>query len=176
MFVRENDGGWDISAYIAAARGPCSDYDAMLCLGESVYFHRAGWLKRLVEAWNKWGPGMYGPFSSNAIRSHLNTTAFFCAPKLLASYAAPVVDRKSRYEFEHGQGALWRRASTLGLSVRLVTWDSEWEPRAWRMQKDILWRGDQSSCLMWCNHSDNYAKADTRTKAFWQRYADAPFK
>ena len=176
MLLRENDPGWDISGYIDAARVPCSGYDAVLFLGESNYFHRAGWFKRLVDAWNKWGPGMYGPYSSNAIRSHLNTTAFFCSPGLVASYNAKVCDRKSRYEFEHGPSALWRKAEAQTLSVRLVTWDNEWEPRAWRMPRDILWRGNQSNCLMWCNHSDNYANADSRTKSFWQRYADAPFK
>ena len=176
FFPRENDPGHDISAYQSASRGPCADYDAVLCLGESVYFHREGWLKRLVQAWERYGPGMYGPFSSNAVRAHLNTTAFLCTPSLLKNYSQRVHDRLSRYEFEHGIKPLWRRASEQGMPVRLVTWDGEWEPHRWRMPRNILWRGDQSNLLLWCNHSDGYANADAKIKAEWARRCDAPFR
>lgn len=176
MFPRENDGGFDISAYVAAARGPCSQYDAMLCLGESNYFHRQGWLLRLVQAWNRYGPGMYGPYSSNAVRAHLNTTAFFCAPETIKNYPKKVATRQDRYEYEHGEWALWRRVAALGMPVRLVTWDGEWEPVRWRMPRNILWRGDQSNLLMHCNHSDGYENANDKTKAVWSSRADRPFR
>lgn len=175
-FLRSNDAGWDISGYIDLARGPCFNHDAMLCLGESCHFHREGWLRRFAEAWQKYGVGMYGPFASNTIRGHLNTTAFFCAPKLLREYPVKIQTRKDRYEFEHGQRALWRRISARGMPVRMVTWDGEWEPRAWRLPPNILWRGDQSNCLLWCNHSERFAESDTRTKLNWLRTCDQPFK
>lgn len=176
MFIRENDGGWDCSAYIDASRRFVANYEAMLCLGESVYFHREGWLKRMMEAWQRYGPGMYSPFSSNAIRGHLNTTAFMCPPTLLRCYPKRVFDRASRYEMEHGEQSLWRRAASQGMPVRLVTWDGEWEPRLWRTPNNILWRGDQTNCLMWCNHSDGYANADDQTKANWEKRYNAPFR
>jgi hypothetical protein len=176
FFPRENDGGWDISAFQDAARGPCKDYDAMLCLGESNYFHREGWLRRLVEAWNDHGEGMYGPFSSNAVRSHMNTTAFFTSPTFLISYPRRAVDRASRFEFEHGQNSLWRRLNNMGYPCRIVTWDGTWEPRMWRTPKNILWRGDQSNLLMWCSHSDNWHHETNGRKAMWSRLADTPFK
>ena len=176
MFPRENDGGWDVSAYISAARGPCSGYDAMLCLGESNYFHKAGWLKRLVAAWERYGRGMYGPYSSNAVRGHLNTTAFFCPPLVLAQYPERVFDRPSRMEFEHGERALWRRVAQRGMPVRMVTWDGEWDSRRWRMPDNIIWRGDQTNCLMWCNHCDGYSNLDPEHKAQWQRHWDQPFR
>lgn len=176
FFPRENDGGWDVSAYLSAARGPCADYDAMLCLGESNYFHRQGWLDRLAQAWSRHGPGMYGPFSSNVVMAHLNTTAFFTAPLFLRQYIKRVVTRADRYEFEHQQGALWRRVSAKGYPVRLVTWDGEWEPRFWRSPRNILWKGDQSNCLMWCNHSDGYTAANPHTRANWERQTNAAFK
>lgn len=175
MFVRSNDG-WDVQGYVEAARSPCAKYDAMLCLGESNYFHRAGWLARLVQAWEKHGPGMYGPYSSNAVRAHLNTTAFFTSPAILCQYPRRVSNRQDRYEFEHGEWALWRRVAQRGMPVRLVTWDGEWEPERWRSPRNILWRGDQSNCLMWCNHADGYANAGPRTKAQWSARSDAPFR
>lgn len=175
MFVRSNDG-WDIGGQIEAARGPCADYDAVLWAGESIYFHRAGWLARLVQAWERHGPGMYGPYSSNAVRAHLNTTAYFCSPTLLKQYPSRVSSRKDRYEYEHGMNSLWRRTATRGMPVRLVTWDGEWEPRLWRMPPNILWRGDQSNCLMFCNHSDGYHNAPANIRAQWARASDSPYR
>ncbi len=67
-FYSRNNSGWDIGAYIEAAVGPAQYADMLVCLGESVYFHRAGWLKRLVEAWEAYGEGMYGVYASNAVR------------------------------------------------------------------------------------------------------------
>ena len=176
MFFRENDAGQDITGYQDAARGPCSEYDAALFCGESVYFHRAGWLGRLVEAYEKHGPGLYGPFSSNSVRAHLNTTAFFCPPLLVRQYPVRPQSRADRMAFEHSENSLWRRVSARGLAVRLVTWDGEYQPRMWRFPKDILWRGDQSNCLMFCNHSDGFANADWARKTSWARATDAPFR
>lgn len=176
MFPRENDPGWDISAYLDAARGPCADYDMMLCCGESIYFHRKGWLTRFREVWEKFGPGMYGSLSSNLVRSHLNTTGFCCHPLILDLWKERVVDRASRYAFEHGQNAFWRRVQKRGMPVKLVTWDGVYDPRSWRCPPNIMWRGNQTNCLMWCQHTDRYVAMDSKTKEHWARNADRPFK
>jgi len=172
MFPRSNED-MDLGGYVAAARGPAKDYDMLVCLGESVHFHREGWLKRLAEAWTKTGPGMYGPFASNLVRPHMNTTAFCTSPLLLQRCQISTHDR---YGWEHGQNSFWRWVSGHGMPVRLVTWDGEWEPRLWRMPQNILWRGTQENCLMWCNHVERYRDATPALKATWSRGADAPFK
>lgn len=176
FFPRENDGGWDISAYLAAARGPCANDDMMVCLGESVYFHRAGWLKRMVDAWAEHGPGMYGFFASHVIRAHLNTSAFCITPKALRAYPHPVRNKGERYEYEHGPGAFWRSCMINGMPVRFVTWDGIWLPTQWRAPNNILSRGDQSNLLCWCNHTENYFNADAATKNLWARLSDTPFR
>jgi hypothetical protein len=176
MFPRVNDEGKDITGYQDAARGPCKDYDAMLCLGESIYFTREGWLKRLVEAWQKVGPGFYGPFGNNNVRPHLQTTAFFCPPVLLSRYPNRPHDRPSRMAWEHGENSMWRWVASYGMPVRCVTWDGEWEPRMWRVPKNILWRGDQSNLLMMNNHAQGWENAPLETKQVWSRNADSPFR
>ena len=176
FFPRINDGGLDLTGYMDAVRGPCANYDAILCLGESIHFHRAGWLRRLVEAWEHWGPGMYGPFGSNNSRSHLQTSAFMVSPAMLRSYPVRPLNRPQRFEFEHGERALWRRLARQGLPVRCVTFDGEWEPRMWRMPRNCLWRGDQSNVLMWNNHSDAWERASPLTKHQWSVKADSPYK
>lgn len=176
FYPRVNDAGRDVSAYIELARGACSKFDMMVCMGESVYFWREGWLEPLVKAWKKNGPGMYGPFASNMIRAHLNTTAFCIPPAALAQYPAPMWNQEARYGFEHGPQSLWRWCASRGMPARLVTWDGDYEPRAWRSPPNILWRGDQTNCLFWCNHTERWANAEPTVRARWSRNADAPYK
>jgi hypothetical protein len=169
FFTRPNDGGWDISAYQDLAHSrPC---DLLVCFGESVRFHRPGWLDRLVDSANEYGEGMYGCLSSYAIRPHLNTTAFAVSPRFLKQY--PLVSNKDgRYEFEHGTGAMWRRIRAAGGAARLVTWDGCWGEGEWRKPKNILWRGDQSNCLVFCNHTDNFVGRHEPTRNNWAALAD----
>ena len=175
MFPRFNDDGRDISGHQAAARGPCSKYDAVLFLGESVYFHRAGWLKRFVETWEKLGPGFYGPFSSNTIRGHLQTTAFCCSPELLRS-CDPVTTHREAYAMEHGLDSMWRIAARRGLPVRLVTWDGEYKPEDWRKPENIIWKGTQENTLFFCNHVDNFDEAKPSSRANWEKNANQEFR
>lgn len=175
MLARSNEG-WDIGAHQEASRSACAKYDAVLWAGESIYFHRPGWLRRFVEVWEQHGPGFFGPFSSNAVTGHLNTTAYFCAPGMVQQYPKHVSTRADRYEYEHSPNALWRRLEARGVPVGLVTWDGFWEPFRWRMPRNVLWRGDQSNCLMWCNHSDGYANANRAVQSEWARRADQPFR
>lgn len=172
IFQRPNTPGFDLDGYRDAAIGPAKDYEMIVCLGETVYFHREGWLKRLVDVWTKYGPGMYGPYASNLVRPHLNTTAFCTSPLLLQRCPISTHDR---YQWEHGANSFWRWVASHGMPVRLVTWDGDWPPELWRMPKNILWRGDQSNCLMFCNHLERYSAADFPTKANWARGADRPF-
>lgn len=175
MFPRHNDPGYDITAYMDLAAGPCRSCDAILCLGESIHFIQENWLARLVKAWERHGPGFYGPFGSNNVAPHLQTSAFLCAPSLLLRYPKRPQNRAERFDFEHGRGALWRRTLKFGLPVRCVTWDGEWQPAHWRYPQHILWRGDQTNLLMRNNHADAWERQPSVVKAFWSRLADAPF-
>lgn len=176
FWPRANDGGKDISTYIEAAKTVAKDYDMILCLGESVHFFREGWLKRLVEARARWGEGMYGIYGSHVVRAHFQTTAFFVTPRLLAEYPLPVTDKQSRYAFEHGERSLWRRLHARGQAVKLATWDGCYDPKFWRTPANVLWKGDQSNCLMHCNHTERFANANETRKRSWQMSADRMFK
>lgn len=176
FFPRENDPGWDITGYIDAARGPAADADLLVCFGETVFFHRPGWLKRLVHAQSRYGGGMYGFFSSNVVRAHMNTTGFAAHPRLLREYPRAIVTRGDRYEFEHGVNSFWRFVRSRGMPTKLVTWDGEWDPPMWRMPKNILWRGDQTNCLMWCNHAEAWANTSESNRHLWSSNSDQPPK
>ena len=172
VYPRPSNAGWDIGGFVDMAR--MTDAEAMLCCGESTYFHRPYWLLRLVQAWQKHGPGFYGVFSSHQVRAHLNTNAFFCATPLLRHYPFAVKTREERYSFEHGANALWRQASLAKWPVFLTTWDGEYEYPNFRRPQNIMWRGDQSNCLMWCTHTDGWNRVDARTRSEWSANADRP--
>lgn len=166
---RPNDEGWDIAAFQSVAhKFPC---DMLVCLGESVYFHKPNWLVPIVEAWKKFGPGFYGFFSSFLVRPHLNTTAFACDPRFLNGYPR-VSDHYHRYQFEHGKDSMWSRFAKFGRPVKLVTWESTYDQPQWRYGKNIMWHGDQSDCLVYCNHVDRWASANAETKSRWTKGAD----
>ncbi len=177
LFVpRENDPGWDISAYLAAAHGPGAKYDFLLCLGETTYFHRAGWLKRIAEEWAKHGEGIYGCFSSHVLRPHLNTTAFATSPAMLRAYKRPVRNKRDRYQFEHGEESFWRQHYCQGKPALLVTWTEALGPRAWRNPPNIMWRGDQSNCLVWGRHVDMWFDAPPGQQQTLSVMADTPLQ
>lgn len=175
-FFPRSNFGFDIGGYIECSKSILAQYDMVLYCGESVYFWKPGWLKKLVEAATRFGKGFYGVFGSHVIRAHLQTTSFFCFPSAVANYPLIVSDRKSRMEFEHGERALWRRLHARNIPVRLVTWDSDWGPGQWRLPKNGLWNGDQSACLWWANHADHYRDADETRKRNWAASADRPYR
>lgn len=170
---RENDAGWDISAYQNIANK--TDSELLLCCGETVYWHKPGWLSHIKSFWDSLGPGMYGLYASHSPIAHLNTTAFAISPKHLLQYP-PVRSHPERYEFEHGRTALWRKLNQFGVPVRLVTWDGCWEPGKWRMPPNILQRGDQRNCLAFCNHTDRWAAADPATQRHWAFLSDRAYQ
>jgi hypothetical protein len=176
FWPRENDPGWDISAFLQAAHSICRGYDMMLCLGESSHFHRFGWLARFEQVWDSRGPGFYGTLGSFRVSPHLQTTVFCTAPWLLKLYPQPVKSKRDRYQFEHGPASCWRALAKRGVPVRLVTWDGDYEPKDWRRPENILFRGNQRNCLVWNNHTDNWAKADPSRRQRWSSCADTHFR
>jgi hypothetical protein len=173
MMHRNNDESWDLGAFQEAARRvKC---DMLVCMGESVHFHKPNWLIPIVEAWNTYGPGMYGFFSSNLVRAHMNTTAFACSPKDLVQYPR-ITKHRERYEFEHGITSLWRRLHAQKKPTLFVAWDGIYGPEEWRKPANILWRGDQSNLLVHANHTDRWFAANADTRFRWSVGADAPYK
>lgn len=123
--------GWDIGAYQWAAEHlPC---DLLVCLGAPIHFHRSGWLERMVEAYVENGPHLYGCWAYLAPNWHVRTTVFWLHPELLRSYPKYIAsDRRSRYDFEHGNGSLTRHVLRGGLECIMVTWNGCFPFAQWR--------------------------------------------
>lgn len=158
-----DDSGWDIGGYLAFA--PHCHEEWLYCFGGPSYVRHDGWLDRMAEAANKYGVGIYGTAATYEVRPHLNTSGFMTNPKLLALYPNHVVDKRGRYEFEHGYGAFWMMLSRLNLPAYMVTTQpGEYSWPDWRLPPNIYRRGDQSNLLSYFTHADNYDAASPGMK------------
>jgi len=163
QFFVHDDSGWDVGAYLALARYR-TDLDLMFCCGGPTTFTRPGWMRKIMAAWEEYGPGMYGTNASYEVRPHLNTSGFLIERSELAAYPCEVTTNIHRYEFEWGKGALWRRVRRNGKRTMLVTWDGVWYPEEWRLPRNIYRDGDQSNCLTYFSHSRKYNTASIALK------------
>lgn len=182
--VRDNSG-LDLGGFFDASLK--SDRTICIYCGSNVHFWKSGWMARMVEAWKKHGPGLYGASASYEVSPHLNTTGFWCSPTLMNSYPYEVATKHDRYDFEHGLSnrsmntglpdthqcmTFWRRCFKQGLPVLLVTWDGEYSWWYWRKPPNIFRRGDQSNMLLWWKHTDLWAQQTEDVKTLWSKSTD----
>lgn len=148
-FLYHTNIGKDIGAFQkAAAEIKC---DLMICLGAPVYFRRAGWLDRIVQAYEDHGPALYGAWGFHNPATHIRTTAFWMPPELLNSYPY-VVTNDARYEFEHGTRSITSHVAALGLECYMVTWDGCYPRKDWH-------HVELERCMFRDQHTDRNALA-----------------
>lgn len=167
--IVENDNiGLDIGAFQKFAG--LVDCDLMLCLGASIYFHRNGWLKRLVEAWREKGRGVYGTACNYENSPHIRPSFIMFDPKLLQAYPYKIQGRKDCLAFENGRWnkkmnfTLW--SEKLGFPNWMVTWDGIYGIREWDKPNNVFRKGDQLSMLALDHHADNFSSGDSYKKRF----------
>lgn len=147
---RHSDTGWDIGAYQAVCK--TSTHDMLVFLGGSSYCRRPGWLLMMAGAFERLGRqnlyGVAGNTGMGAVRPHLRTTGFWCAPSLINRHPMRVTRPEQRYPFEHGAGNLteWTRAQ--GLKAYVIDGEGSWEYPRWNMSANGYHRGNQSALLM----------------------------
>lgn len=146
-----------------------------------VYFHREGWLKRLVEAREKYGDGLYGATGSYECPNgepekfpnpHMRTVLYGCNPKHMAELASiyPVTDRASAHSFEAGDHNFSRWFKEKGMPVKMVTWAGEWDEPYWRAPHGCFFRqSNQSNILCWDKWTDHYRDASPEEKRRLER-------
>lgn len=169
-FFEHNNSGYDIGGYIALARqleeGP------MFCCGSSAHFRKPGWLGKMMEAWRRFGPGVYGSLATYEVRPHFCTTGFLVPAEVLNAYPYRVREVTDRYAFEHGPRSLVNFATDHGLPTNLVTWDGVYDRSLWRKPANIYVSGDQSNCLTFFKHSDSYETSSNPEKLRRKKLAD----
>ncbi len=153
---------FDIGTYQSV--GKTLDHDLVLFCGSQVHFHKDGWLERIVEAFEKYGDGIYGPMGSYERMPHLRTCCIAMPPRLIRQYPHYINSRADTYRAESGDWNLTGWVANQGKPALMVTWDDELEVTDWRKPKNIFRRGDQSNCLIWDRHTKVYAEATPEYK------------
>lgn len=149
--IAHDNSGKDIGAYQKAAREvPC---ELMVFFGASTYFRRPGWLKRMVESYQKHGVTLYGSTANRGAPSlhvypHIRTTAFWTTPALFNEYPVKVVRDDQRYPFEHGRNCFTDWVARNGMVPLVVSWIGEHPWEQWDAVPNGYHQGDQSNVLV----------------------------
>jgi len=150
-FLERDGSAMDIGGYQdAALRFPC---DLMAFFGGSTYFKGPGWLLRMLQAYLKHGPALYGVMGNKGegwprrVYPHLRTTGFWCPPDLMNRYPHRITSNDRRYFFEHGEGCLTSWVKSQGMRPILVSWQNEYYEPDWDAVPNGFHKGDQSALL-----------------------------
>ncbi len=174
IHMRYDGGGWDCGAWQFAGRN--IDTDLLVCFNSSTYITCHLWLKRFVQAVEKYGDGLYGPLTSNEVVPHVRTPCMIFQPKIINDYPKTVETREDTYRFESmGWPDLtpnftqW--TARHGYETRFVTLYGVYDQREWREPANIFRRGSQSALLVKDRHCDAYEASDADGKRFLEGLA-----
>lgn len=157
--------GWDIGAHQHAANCVPYEIDFMICCCAHTFFHREGWLNRMVSAREEFGPGLYGAMASKENHPHIRTCFFGFDPADLRAFPTVINSRQKSLEFESGPDnfSLWMQRR--GKPVKMVAWDGTYDLADCRKPDNVFRRGDQSNCLVWDRHTELYKAASPEERA-----------
>jgi hypothetical protein len=164
------EGGWDIGAHQFMAGKVDSEF--MVCCTSRTYFWKRDWLRRLVQAREQYGEGLYGSAGSYEIAPHIRTCFYACNPRVFREYPHKIDTRTKGAHFERGKWNFTRWCQATGRKAWMVTWDGVYPEEEWRTPPNIFRRGDQSSLLAWDKHSLHYAGASQGQRRELERQAD----
>lgn len=177
-FVPYFNDGCDIGAAQAnawQAVGQGYEDALVLCLTSRCYFHRPGWLRRYVEARQKYGPGLYGAFASwESWKPHICTRGYALDADLFREYPHRIDTREKGQLFEVGEWSIsdWFRKQRLPLIQ--VLWDNEQDIFGWRKWPGAFRDGEQQACLLWDKHTDAYRDAGPSEQKRLRGLCDVP--
>lgn len=166
-FFDYNEDGCQIGAQLQVAKFLDSALDADVFLvgfTTHAYFHRPGWLKRLVDCRAAWGPGLYGVCASReGGKLHLRTSCYGADLTFFTKYPKEIQSREDCNRFEHGEWCFSEWCDNQGYEPKVAHWDaitslSERVTNGYR-------NGNQEQLLVWDRHTDLYQNASPEEKA-----------
>lgn len=162
--VNYNENGCDIGSAQYASE-LLKENAFMVNMTSRCYFHREGWLKRLLEARNKHGKGLYGVSASwEGGKPHICTRAYCMDSEDFTRYPHIIDTREKGQKFEVGEWCITDWFRQQDLSTIQVTFDGEQHQADWRKPDNIFRKGDQTNCLVWDRHTLIYQEADANDK------------
>lgn len=155
--------GRDVGAQQATALESKCDFS--VAVNSRVYFHKAGWLKRMMEAREQNGPGVYAamasfegcPLGQVWPNPHLRTAFYGMDTELWHQFPHAINSRADSFRFESGEWNIANWCEANGYRAMLVSWGGCWDRHDWRQVPNGFRSGDQSNCLVWDRHVDIFA-------------------
>jgi hypothetical protein len=177
-FAIYRGGGWDCGAAQETAR--TVDCDFLVIANARVYFQRPGWLRRLTEAREEFGEGLYGasasyetlPFVPGELNPHIRTSFYGYNPKIFRQYPNRIDSRDKCYKFESGGWNFTRWFEERGHPCRMVTWDGCYEKQDFRKPPNVFRKGDQSNLIIRDGQTDMYEQANAQRRAELEMFAN----
>lgn len=170
-----HDEGMDLGAQQWIAEG--SDNAFQVNMTSRCYFHRTGWLARMLRFRMANGPGLYGAScSKEGGKLHVCTRAHAYDVDEFKLYPHDIVSRDQGVFFEVADGSITDWYWSIGKTPLIVTWadnspyivcSPEIHPSQTISSECFgngFRHGDQSDVLVWDRHTDLYAAADDREK------------
>lgn len=174
VYDQYNGLGWDIGCEQYMARKVPEDF--IVSMTTRSYFHRAGWLKRFIEARNQFGEGLYGTTGSYEVSPHIRTAFYGVDTWIYREYPHTIDSRQKGFYFESEIWSFTKFVESLGYPCIMVTWDGCYTKPHWRTPKNIFRSGNQSNILAFDRHSLIYEQADRNTKDMLKKYADGTLR
>lgn len=182
-YLRYDGNGYDIGAHQFFAH----QAGDVFCVNVStrVYFHREGWLKKIMEARDYFGHGLFGTAASREYgvgvvrdreRVHFRTHCYGIEASEMRDYPNVIDSKDMSFMFESGAynnplGTFleWCSARPQN-AIACVYWDGGWRPHEWFGRPNTFRLGDQSNLLVFDRHSLVFEKStDEERKAFTDR-------
>lgn len=170
-WVRYDGAGCDAGSWQLAANLTTG---FMVNFTSRCYFHREGWLKRLVEARMLSGPGLYGTSASHeGGRWHACLRAWGIDAEDFREYPVKLDTRDKGVAFEVGNGddpgSLTKWMAVRKRLPQIVYFDSSHGQLTWDSVENSFRRGNQEQMLVWDRHTDLYRDADPAEKKRLER-------
>lgn len=171
-YLRYDGPGFDIGSHQYFAHQYGKGFCVNVCT--RVYFNREGWLKKILEARDYFGPGLFGTavFKEYGVgvvrdreRVHFRTHCYGIEASELREYPLLIDSKDASFMFESGAynnplGTFmeWCSARKHN-SISCVFWDGAWRSNEWFQRPNIFRMGDQSNLLVFDRHSLIFDKA-----------------
>lgn len=137
----------------------------LVCLSTRTYFHRAGWLKRLLDARATYGPGLYGAASSRETgHLHITNQLYAIDAADFRQYPWEINSREDAPLFEAGPRSITEMMAHYKRPCSVVFWDGVLTMEAALGYTNGFRDGNQEQMIAWNRHSDLWRDADEATR------------
>ena len=168
--------GCDVGSFLFYAQNSAAENEFMVCMNTRTFAWKAGWLRRLVEAREMFGPGLYATaVSREGGKLHACCRCFAVDSDDFKKYPHKIESRDQGQFFESGGGNLMEWYYEQNSQVNAIYWSGvcgggqSTIPEDFLKHENIYRRGDQSNMLIKDRHTLIYDEASPEEKLRLQR-------